>query len=122
MAAYRTAALLAIMAAAICASPAAAAPADSITRVQLSMGRNLAPNRPPLRKKTTAPAKPESGLTADERKRLAAALSHLTPKQQKQLAKAVKRLTPEERSQVQAVLKRQLRVKGNSSRVMTRAQ
>jgi hypothetical protein len=97
------------------------AASDSILLVQLSMGRKIAPNAPPLKRQTAPPPKAGSGLTADERKRLATALSHLTPKQRKQLAKAVKHMTPDQRQQLTTSLKRQLAVRGTSSRAITRA-
>ena len=60
------------------------------------------------RKKVTAPAKPEAGLTLQEQKRLAEALNQLTPENRKRLAKVVKHLTPEQRRQLLAVVKDQL--------------
>lgn len=69
------------------------------------------------RKKVTAPAKPEAGLTPQEQKRLAEALNQLTPESRKRLAKVVKHLTPEQRRQLLAVVKRQLAKKGTASQL-----
>jgi len=82
--------------------------AYAIIPVQLSMVRPGPASVPPARKRTTAPAKPEAGLTAQERKRLADAINRLNPEERKRLAKALKRMTPEQRRQFIAALKRQL--------------
>jgi hypothetical protein len=64
-----------------------------------------------------APAKPEAGLTPQEQKRLAEALSQMTPKERKRLVKAVKRLTPAQRMQFVAVVKQQLAKNGKASQL-----
>jgi hypothetical protein len=88
-----------------------------IVPAQLSMGRNLRAPPQAARKKVTAPAKPEAGLTPQEQKRLAEALNQLTPESRKRLAKVVKHLTPEQRRQLLAVVKRQLAKKGTASQL-----
>jgi hypothetical protein len=109
----------------ICPEAAAKSAEDqftyAVTPVQFSMGRPGPASAPSARKKTTAPTKPETGLTAQEQGRLAEMMSRLTPKERKRLAKAVKRLTPEQRTQLVAVLKRQLAKKATASQLTKRA-
>jgi hypothetical protein len=93
----------------------------AVIPAQLSMGRPGPASTPGARKRTTAPAKPEAGLTPQEQERLAEAMNRLTPEERKRLAKAVKRLTPEQRRQLVAVVKRQLAKKGTASQLTKRA-
>jgi hypothetical protein len=67
---------------------------------QLSMGRPGFTRIPPAKKRTTVPAKPAGGSTADADKRLAEAIQNLTPKDRERLNKAMKRLSPAQRIQV----------------------
>ena len=95
--------------------------AYALIPAQLSMGRPGPASAPAARKRMTAPAKPEAGLTPQEQKRLAEAMNRLTPEERKRLAKAVKRLTPQQRRQLVAVVKRQLAKKGTASQLTKRA-
>ncbi len=61
-----------------------------------------------LGKKMATSAKPQTGLTPEQQKRVAEVINRMTPKEGKRLAKAVKRMTPEQRKQFVAALKQQL--------------
>jgi hypothetical protein len=88
-------------------------PAYVLIPAQLSTARTQPP--PVKKKRMSAPAKPDGGLTAQEYKRLVEAMKRLTPQDRKRLAKAMKRLTPEERRRLAEVVMRQLARKGAAS-------
>jgi hypothetical protein len=82
--------------------------AYALIPAQLSMDRKTPPIGPPPKKRMSARAKPDDGLTPEGQRRLAEAINHMTPKERERLAKAMKRLTPEGRRQLADMVKRRL--------------